>query len=550
MTEDKNQEELERELEEESKADAAAQARRLSGQTGPRDHNAERRKAEAASKADQYISKDGGPPKADVREELAGLDRIGYGQRREDLAAALGVPKALLDEEYKAQRQAAEAAAAAAAPKSFLGKKDPEPWEEEVDGDALLDEIVLTINKYLVTPDGAAETMALWSVFTHALDCFYIAPYLAVTSPTIECGKTSVLDILNELTHRGLLFANISPAAIYRAVDAFRPTLLIDEAECSLKDKEELRGILNSRHRRGCGVIRVEGDKHEPRFFSTWGTKAIALVGRLKPSLASRSIHIEMRRKRGSDKVDEVRVDRLGHLLPIKRRAMRWAKDNESALREADPAMPDGVHGRAADNWRPLLAVADLAGAGWPERARRIAVRRSGRLEDDSFGPLLLEDMAKLFAEKNVDRMASVAICEMLAKIEERPWAEYGGVGKDKPITPPKLADILKPFGVVPGTVRLESGGTPKGYKIEQLRDARSRYVSTSAFPPENAATPPQVLEIKGIFENSAATPQCNVAAENAKKPRQGNCCGGVAAKKGGQRGNGYTDATASRRQP
>ena len=65
-------------------------------------------------------------------------------------------------------------------------------------------------------------------------------------------------------------------------------------------------------------------------------------------------------------------------------------KDNESALRDADPTMPDGVHGRAADNWRPLLAIADLAGAEWPERARRIAVKLSGRLEDDSFGPLLL----------------------------------------------------------------------------------------------------------------------------------------------------------------
>ena len=78
-----------------------------------------------------------------------------------------------------------------------------------------------------------------------------------------------------------------------------------------------------------------------------------------------------MRRKRNIDKVDEVRLDRLGHLLPIKRRALRLVKDNESALRDADPTMPDGVHGRAADNWRPLLAIADLAGAEWPERARR-----------------------------------------------------------------------------------------------------------------------------------------------------------------------------------
>ena len=81
------------------------------------DNNKKRAREEAKKKADQYISKDGGPPepKADVREELAGLERIEYGQRREDLAAALGVPKALLDEEYKEQRKVAAQAAATAA---------------------------------------------------------------------------------------------------------------------------------------------------------------------------------------------------------------------------------------------------------------------------------------------------------------------------------------------------------------------------------------------------------------------------------------------------
>ena len=164
------------------------------------DNNKKRAREEAKRKADQYCAKDGGPPDpAAAREELAGLDRIEYGQRREDLAAELGIMRGLLDEEYKAQRKAAEAAAAAAAPKCFLGKKDPEPWEEEVDGDALLDEIVLAINKHLVTQDGAAEVAALWTVFTHAINCFHIAPLLAVTSPTIECGKTTLLTLLGEL---------------------------------------------------------------------------------------------------------------------------------------------------------------------------------------------------------------------------------------------------------------------------------------------------------------------------------------------------------------
>jgi len=40
--------------------------------------------------------------------------------------------------------------------------------------------------------------------------------------------------------------------------------------------------------------------------------------------------------------------------------------------------MPASLYGRAADNWRPLIAIADLAGSEWPARARRVAERLGG----------------------------------------------------------------------------------------------------------------------------------------------------------------------------
>ena len=333
--------------------------------------------------------------------------------------------RGLLDEEYKAQRKAAESAAAAAAPKSFLGKKDPEPWEEEVDGDALLDKIVLAINKHLVTQDGAAEVAALWTVFTHAINCFHIAPLLAVTSPTIECGKRR-WTILGELVPHALSASNITAAALFRAMDKWHPCLLVDEADTFLlKDNEELRGVLNSGHRRGNPVIRTTGDSHDPVPFDTWGAKAIALVGKLPPSLTSRSIHIQMKRKRAAEKVVELRLDRLGHLVPIHRRIARWVKDNEKALQTPTHPFPT----RYMDAMPTTGAVISHCGhrrRRVAEATREIAVKVSGRGADDSWGILLLEDLARLFAEKGVDRMASISICEALAKLEERPWAEYG----------------------------------------------------------------------------------------------------------------------------
>jgi len=97
---------------------------------------------------------------------------------------------------------------------------------------------------------------------------------------------------------RALLSSNISPASLFRIVEKYSPTLLVDEADSFLRDKEELRGILNSGHTRDAAyVVRTVGDENEPRRFSTWAAKAVALIGHLPDTLADRSLVVPMRRR-------------------------------------------------------------------------------------------------------------------------------------------------------------------------------------------------------------------------------------------------------------
>jgi hypothetical protein len=71
--------------------------------------------------------------------------------------------------------------------------------------------------------------------------------------------------LLARLAPRPLLSSNISPAALFRIVEKYCPTLLVDEADSFLRDKEELRGILNSGHTRDAAyVVRTVGDDNEP----------------------------------------------------------------------------------------------------------------------------------------------------------------------------------------------------------------------------------------------------------------------------------------------
>ena len=378
---------------------------------------------------------------------LAALPAFEYDQVREAEAGRLKVRIGTLDNEVAKARGQAGAEDSDAA--DFL--IDPEPWPEPVIAGDLLDCITNAVRAHLVLPSGAAEAMALWVLHAHAHNCFTISPVLGITSPTPECGKTTCLTLLGALVPRACPASNITTAALFRAVEKWRPTLLIDEADTFLKGSSELRGVLNSGHQRSNAyVIRTIGDDHEPRRFRTWAPKAVALIGKLPPTLASRAIHIELRRKTASESVERLRSDRLDHLEPLRRQAARWVADNAISLGAADPVIPEALSGRAADNWRPLIAIADLAGGEWPARARRIAQELGGRTEQTA-GIMLLEDIKRTFIDHDIDRLFSAELAEKLSQMEDRPWPEWH---HGKPITAPQIAKLLEPFGIGPGTIR------------------------------------------------------------------------------------------------
>ncbi|MCB7130080.1 MAG: hypothetical protein J3T61_11150, partial [Candidatus Brocadiales bacterium] len=119
----------------------------------------------------------------------------------------------------------------------------------------MLDEIRKIILQYLSLPDGAAEAMALWVMFTHAFDAAEVSPRLALTSPVPGCGKTTALTILSNLVCKPLPASNWTTATVFRSIERDRPTLLIDEADTFLSDAEGLRGILNSGHTPGMAYV-------------------------------------------------------------------------------------------------------------------------------------------------------------------------------------------------------------------------------------------------------------------------------------------------------
>lgn len=378
--------------------------------------------------------------------------------------------------------------------------EDPEPWPEEVQGADLLEGLEAVFLRFLVLPDGAATALSLWTLHTYAHDVAVVSPPLAVTSPEKRCGKTTLLTLLTALVLRALPASNITPAALFRAVEKYQPTLLIDEADTFLRDREELRGVLNSGHTRETAfVVRTVGDDHDPRAFSTWAPKAIALIGRLPSTLEDRSIPIPMKRKAPGETVDRLRLDRIAdELVDLRRQADRWAQDRTDRLRRADPEVPTGLHDRAADNWRPLLAIADDAGGAWPAKARAAAAILSGADDGDASARVqLLSDIHSALTDAPDARLFTSDLLDLLVADESRPWGEWR---HGKPLTAIGLGRLLKPFGISPRKVRIGEE-TRQGYRAEDFSETFERYIPAPP-PPVNPEHPEQVNG-DGLFAGS-----------------------------------------------
>jgi putative DNA primase/helicase len=430
-------------------------------------------------------------------ERLSKLTSVAYERQRGMAARRLGTRATVLDRLVKGKRQP-EAANGQGQP---LDLPTPESWPDPVDGASLLSEMTAAIRKYVVMEAGSAEAVALWTLHAHALDAFQISPRLGITSPEKRCGKSTVLDVVQFLTPRPLSTSNTSAAAIFRTIEAAQPTLLIDEADTFLASNEEIRGVLNSGHRRsGAFVLRLVGDNHEPRQFSTWAAVAIALIGKLPDTLQDRAILIRMRRRLPSEAITPFRADRTDDLNILARKAARWAIDNLETLRAMDPAMPPTITNRDADNWRPLLAVADVAGDDWPVRARALAEAMTDKSEgdDQSLKTMLLEDIRSVFTTKGVDRLPSAELVEALLEMKDRPWPELGRAAK--PITQNKLAALLKGYGIRPGNVWAGSTAL-KGYCLGQFEDAFGRYLSDSLIETARALERQEIERSPGEFK-------------------------------------------------
>ena len=173
-----------------------------------------------------------------------------------------------------------------------------------------------------------------------------------------------------------------------------------------------------------------------------------------------------------------------------------------------------------------MFAIAEVAGADWPQRAAgAFATLTSGDdLDAQGIGATLLADIAAVFAAAGVHKLASARLAEELAAIEGRPWAEWGK--KRQKISPNQLANQLRKFGIASRAIRVGTE-TPRGFLLADFADAFDRFLPQTPVPKCNSAT-----TIENIGDSSPSETQhaeSVLQSETATSAKKGAACCTVA---------------------
>lgn len=466
----------------------------------------------------------------DAVSRLAMLRPLEYDQCRKDEAARLGVRPATLDAEVNKARGEGEAQAGSAF-------EDVDPWPEPVDAGAMLSDIANTIRRFIICDEETIAASALWCAATWLVDVVSVCPILLINAPEKACGKTQLLTVVGKLVRRPAQASGISPSALFRLVEKYQPTLLVDEIETVLtKEAEDLRGLLNAGHTRESAFVWrsvAVADDFEPRRFAVFGFKALAGINadRLAETITSRAVVAQLRRK-----LPHETAERLRHAEPdlfdtLQSKLARWADDNRAAIRTARPSLPEALGDRDQDNWEPLLAVADLAGDRWAAYARAAALKLCGQAGEagQSTGGELLADIRDAFDEKRATRIFTADLLVELLGDEEKPWATWN---RGKPITARQLGNQLGKYGIKSRQIRIGYENR-NGFDIEQFKDAFDRYLNNLPGTPLLPSTTLQTNAGAGLRVEDGKSVDPTQNASSTPKPAPNKACRPVEDREG-----------------
>jgi hypothetical protein len=237
---------------------------------------------------------------------------------------------------------------------------EPEEYDTE---DKLVAEIETFIHRYVDITPMFEKIASYYVLFTWVYDDFNELPYLRVRGD-YGSGKTRFLLTVGSLCYKPIFASGASTVSpLFRILDSFRGTLLIDECDFRMSDERaEIVKILNNGNAKGFPVLRSEvvGKKEfDPRAYAVFGPKLVATRGFFDDrALESRFITEEMGQSRLREDIPiNLQSTYKDEALHIRNKLLLFRLRNLGKRKIADSLVDKTIEPRLNQIFVPLLSI-------------------------------------------------------------------------------------------------------------------------------------------------------------------------------------------------
>src|SRR5438876_10263857 len=238
---------------------------------------------------------------------------------------------------------------------------EPEDYGSET---RLLDDIQDFIHRYVDVTPLFEQIASYYVLLSWVYDRFNELPYLRLRGDP-GSGKTRFLLTVGSLCYKPIFASGASTVSpLFRILDAFRGTLIIDEGDFRLSDERaEIVKILNNGNAKGFPVLRseVSGKKGEfnPRAYAVFGPKLVATRGFFQDrALESRCITEEMNHYRfRTDVPINLPAEHKEEALHLRNKLLLFRFRNLHRRRASEDLVDRAIEPRLNQIFVPLLSI-------------------------------------------------------------------------------------------------------------------------------------------------------------------------------------------------
>ena len=355
--------------------------------------------------------------------------------------------------------------------KDVLAFEPPSLLEnEDISFKDTLFDCVNLLQKIMFMKEEEAIVTSLWASATWFIDAFETVPYILISSKTAACGKTRLLEFLEQVVRYPIKTGDTTPAAVFRMMSNDHPTLLMDETDQYLRNRDGFMQILNDGNKRGSRVIRTAsnskgGFSESVKTYDCFGFKAIAGIKstQLPETITSRSIVIQLRKKPRSNE-NRVKLSHFeSNFSSIKRRlytlSLKHIDDIRTLSDSGTIKFPMSFSDRQIEGHETIWAMLEcMSDPDMQEKCKNACEKCLLKL-DSSYEFEVLQDIYNFAVASGKDWVLTKNLLSHLHM--QSKW---------KCITSKRLAEILKNFHIK--SRQISQDKNRRGYMTFQLEEA------------------------------------------------------------------------------